>query len=65
MKTVSAVKKLIDKKLDQPPVKVEKYKGVNIYYLRKDEVYQAKLESRTSKRRMIEQIRKMIDKKKK
>jgi hypothetical protein len=65
MKTVNAVKKLIDKKLDQPPVKVEKYKGVEIYYHSKDEMYRAKIDSRTSKRKEIVQIKKKIDKKKK
>jgi hypothetical protein len=65
MKTVDAVKKLIDRKLDQPPVKVEDYKGVEIFYLGNREMYQAKIGSRTSRRKEIDQIRRIIDKKKK
>jgi hypothetical protein len=65
MRTVNAVKKLVDKKLDQPPVKVEEYKGVEIYYLSKDEMYRVKIGYRTSKRKEIVQIKKIIDKKKK
>lgn len=65
MKTVNAVKKLIDQEQDQPPTKVEAYKGIEINYNTKDGMYRVKIGNRTSKRKNLEEIHRVIDKKKK
>jgi hypothetical protein len=65
MRTVDAVKKLIDNELDKPPEKVETYKGIDIYYIGKDAMYQAKIGNRTGKRKNVEQIHNLIDRLKK
>ena len=64
-KTPGAVEKLIDAKLDQPPIKVEEYKGVEIYYHGNEENYQAKVGPKRVREKKIEQVRKTIDERKK
>jgi hypothetical protein len=63
MKSVDAVKKLIDDKLDTGPVKVEEYRGVDIYYRGDKEMYEAKIGKRRSRRKDLGQLKKIIDRK--
>jgi hypothetical protein len=63
MKSVDAVKKLIDDKLDQGPIKIEEYRGVDIFYRGDKEMYEVKIGRRRSRRKDIEQLKKIIDRK--
>jgi len=62
MKSVDTVKKLIDDKLGRP-IKVEEYRGVDIYYWGDKEMYEVKIGRRTSRRKDIKQLKKIIDRK--
>lgn len=64
-KTKKGIKNLITETLNQPPLKVERYKGVDLFYLAKNAVYEASVGSKKRKSSDLERLRKWIDRQKK
>jgi hypothetical protein len=57
---MDAMKKLIPEKLDQDPVKIEEYKGLDIFYREDKKMYEVTIGKRTSRRKNIDQLKKLL-----
>jgi hypothetical protein len=60
-KTKKGIKKIITETLNKPPVKVESYKGIEVLYTAKNQVYEAKIGSKKRKSSDLGKLRNWID----
>ena len=64
-KTQKGIKNLISETLNKPPVKVESYKGVGVFYIAKNGLYEAAVGSRKRRSDDLDKLRKWIERQKK